>query len=215
LVIQTLIVNLIFLAFAATLIGSAVMVVISQHPVRSALFLVLAFFAAAGLWMMLEAEFLALVLILVYVGAVMTLFLFVIMTINIDYALLHQTSIKYYVALGIIMVGALVGFMLYVIGPAHADLAKLVTPVAHTADYSNTQALGAVLYTQYALPLEIAAVLLLAAIIAAISLCVSDARDNKSQRVDQQIDVKRGDRVRIVKMRSEKLFSSPKGEEGL
>lgn len=196
--------NLIFLAFAVTLIGSAVMVVAAQHPVRSALFLVMTFIAAAGLWMILEAEFLALVLILVYVGAVMTLFLFVVMTINIDLVTIRQPFLRFYLPIGLLLVVILVAFVWYVIGPTHSDLAQLATPVSHPASYSNTEALGAVLYTDYAFPLEIAGVLLLAAIIAAISLCVRDVKDHKSQRPDRQIVIRREDRVRMVKMPSEK-----------
>ncbi len=194
-----LIQNIIFLTFTITLIASAAMVVIGQQPVRCALFLVLAFFAAAGLWLILEAEFLALVLILVYVGAVMTLFLFVIMTLPIDYEKMRLTFLKYYLPLGLILVAGLLGLMFYITTHAHLDLSKLVSH-GYPADYSNSKALGNVLYTDYAYALEIAGVLLLAAIVAAISLCVRDVNDSKSQRIDQQVSTRPEDRIRIVKM---------------
>ncbi len=194
-----LIENIIFLTFAITLVLSAAMVVIGQQPVRCALFLVLAFFSAAGLWLILQAEFLALVLILVYVGAVMTLFLFVIMTITVDFEKVRLSFLKYYLPLGLVLVAGLIGLMFYITGYAHLDLIKLV-PHIPPADYSNSSALGSVLYTDYAYALEVAGVLLLAAIVAAISLCVREAIDSKSQRVDQQISTRPEDRIRIVKM---------------
>lgn len=199
-----LISNLIFIAFAITLIGSALMVVAAQHPVRSALFLVLTFFAASGLWMMLEAEFLSLVLILVYVGAVMTLFLFVVMTLNIDLATLREPFLRFYMPLGLLLVIILVSLMYYVIGPAHSNLVYLTPASPQLPSYSNTEALGTILYTDYAFPLEITGILLLAVIIAAISLCVRGVKDSLSQKADQQIVIRREDRVRIVKMPSTK-----------
>lgn len=195
-----LIENLIFIIFAVTLIASAVMVVFGQHPVRCALFLVMSFFAAAGLWLILQAEFLALVLILVYVGAVMTLFLFVIMTLSIDFEKMRQSFLRYYIPLGIILVCGLVSLMFYITTHAHADLIKLIPVQNYPADYSNTKALGNVLYTTYSFALEVAGVLLLAAIIAAISLCVRDSVDSKSQRVDEQIAIQPKDRIKIIKM---------------
>ena len=194
-----LIENLIFLTFAITLVASSLMVVFGQHPVRSALFLVLAFFSAAGLWLILEAEFLALVLILVYVGAVMTLFLFVIMTLSLDFEKMKFSFFRYYVPLGLVLVAGLVLLMFYITTHAHLDLIKFIPHQNYPADYSNTKAIGSVLYTNYAFALEIAGVLLLAAIVAAISLCVRDVVDSKSQKIDAQIATQPKDRIRIVK----------------
>lgn len=192
--------HLIFGGFASLLIGCALMVVASRNAVRSALFLVLAFFAATGLWILLEAEFLGLVLILVYVGAVMTLFLFVVMTLNVDGENL-KASVMRYLPYGVVILGVLVGLMVYVIVGQHFE--SSVTP--HATDYSNTQALGEVLYTKYVYSFEIAGVLLLVAMIAAISLTFRGRQGmNKAPKPEQQLTVRRSDRVRIVKMPAEK-----------
>jgi NADH-quinone oxidoreductase subunit J len=195
--------QLIFFAFAATLVFSALMVVISRNPVRSALFLVMAFFAAAGLWLLLETEFLGLVLILVYVGAVMTLFLFVVMTLNIDLEQQRKGFVRY-LPYGVVILTLLVGLMVYVIGPEHFGSAQFNNPVQHAADYSNTKALGSVLYTDYAYPFEIAGVLLLVAMVAAISLTFRGRQGSKRQTPNQQITVRREDRVRLVEMKTER-----------
>lgn len=188
-----------FFIFASLLITAALMTVVSRNPVRCALFLVLAFFSAAALWILLEAEFLGLILVLVYVGAVMTLFLFVIMTLNIDVAE-KQPSFVRYLPVAIISVLVLLSLLVYTLMPIPAGSHLIM----HAADYSNTGALGDVLYTQYAYPFEITGVLLLVGIIATIALSFREKRMNKAISPEQQLQVKSADRLRIIKMKSEK-----------
>lgn len=195
------ILQLVFYAFSALMLFSAAMVITSRHPVRAVLFLVLTFFAACCLWMILQAEFLALVLIFVYVGAVMTLFLFVVMMLNIDLAPLREGFVRY-LPLGVIVLTLLVALMLFVIGPKQFGISNYQLPV-QPADYSNVKVLGELLYTQYTYPFEIAGMLLLVAIISAISLAFRGRRNSKSQRIAQQVAVKPQDRVRLVKMKPE------------
>jgi len=192
-----------FYLFSAILTLASLMVITVRNPVHAALFLVLAFFTSAGVWLLLEAEFLAIVLVLVYVGAVMVLFLFVVMMLDVNLVPLREGFIRY------LPVGALVAFvilaeMVYVVGPEHFGLDAVAEPIRHGADYSNTKELGEVLYTVYAYPFEIAAVLLLVAIVAAIALTMRRRPDTKYQNPSHQISVKRSDRVRIVKMAAEK-----------
>lgn len=193
---------LVFYAFAAVLLLSALMVIISKNTVRSALFLVLTFFTSAVLWMLMEAEFLSLVLIFVYVGAVMTLFLFVVMMLNIDTAPLREGFVRY-LPIGLIVMTVVVGIMLYIIGPAHYALFNSVIPT-QPADYSNVKEIGAVLYTDYMYPFEIASIVLLVAIIAAISLAFRGSQNKKSQNISQQLSANPKERLRLVEMRSEK-----------
>lgn len=195
--------QLIFMGFAALLVISSIMVVVSRNPVRAALSLVLAFFAAAGLWILLETEFLGLILILVYVGAVMTLFLFVVMTLNIDTEILRRGFVRY-LPYGVMIVGMLVVLMMYVITPARFVVGHSAHPIALGADYSNVKALGDVLYTDYVLPFELAGVLLLVSIIAAISLTHRTIKNNKNMSADQQINIQPKNRIKIVKMQAEK-----------
>ena len=189
----------VFFVFALLLIVAAFMTVIARNPIRSALFLVLAFFAASVLWILLEAEFLGLILILVYVGAVMTLFLFVIMTLNIDVTE-KQRGFVSYLPYALISVAVLLGILIYALFPSSAPLA--VNPAI--ADTSNTQALGDILYTQYAYPFEIVGILLLVAIIATIALNTKEKRLNKAIPPEKQFSVKREDRLRIIKMQPNK-----------
>lgn len=188
-----------FFLFALILIIAAVMTVISRNPIRCALFLVLAFFSTAALWILLEAEFLGLILILVYVGAVMTLFLFVIMTLNIDLAEKQQGFVRY-LPYAVISVAVLLGLLIYAFVPSSEILG------VHTqmAPISNTQALGNILYTDYAYPFEIVGVLLLVAIVATIALSPHEKRLNKTIPPEQQLCVKKVDRLRIIKMESTK-----------
>ena len=188
-----------FFLFAALLISAALMTIISRNPVRCALFLVLAFFAAAALWILLEAEFLGLILVLVYVGAVMTLFLFVIMTLNIDNAEKQYGFVRYLVP-AIVSVLILLALLIYAVYPL-SSTAKLVSL---SAQATNTQALGDVLYTQYAYPFEITGVLLLVGIIATIALSFREKRLNKAIAPELQFKVKPSDRLRIIKMPAEK-----------
>lgn len=197
------IINIVFATFASVLIAAALMVIISREPVRSALFLVLAFFASAGLWMLLDAEFLSLVLVLVYVGAVMTLFLFVVMTLNTDDIRKKRRQMFRSNLLGILVVVLLVGAVTYVLQSQYAPSLQTLLPANHAADYNNTKALGLILYSDYLLPFELAGVLLLVAIIAAISLSWRVERNRKVQHPEAQIAVKARDRIRIIKMASE------------
>jgi len=194
--------NLIFYVFAFVLIASATMVVVSRNPVRAILFLILAFFASAVLWMLLQAEFLSLVLIFVYVGAVMTLFLFVIMMLNIDLSSVKEKFVRY-LPYGILVMVLLVGAMLLVVGPRHLNAATVLPHYA--VNYSNTQAMGTLLFTKYLYAFEIAAAILLVAIIAAISLAFHGRKPGtKSQVVSEQHRATKQDRLRIVKMKTEK-----------
>lgn len=194
--------QVIFYFFAAVLLLSAIMVIVSRNPVHGVLFLVLAFFASAALWMILQAEFLSLALIFVYVGAVLTLFLFVVMMINIDVATLRQGFVRY-LPLGVLVIVLLLALMLFVIGPKHFGLAYATLPL-RPANYSNVSELGNVLYTQYAYAFELAAVVLLVAIVAAISLTLRGPRNMKTQKISAQLAANPKQRVEIIKMRTEK-----------
>lgn len=195
--------QVVFFIFAAILIAAAVMVIAMRNPVYSILSLVLAFFASAVLWMMMQAEFLALVLIFVYVGAVMTLFLFVVMMLNIDLSNVREKFVRY-LPIGILVMLVLIASMVVVILPKHLGItAASLTSVP--SDFSNVTAMGMTLYTHFLYPFEIAAVILLVAIIAAITLAFHGRKPNtKSQRIMQQLDVKKSDRLRIVKMKADK-----------
>ena len=186
----------IFYFLAAILLYASVRVITTRNPVHAALHLVLAFFTAAGIWLLLEAEFLAIALVLVYVGAVMVLFLFVVMMLDINIDKLREGFWDYLPMAGII--GVLMAVeMAMVLGGKY-----FVSPraVSHTADYSNTAALGRVMYSDYLLPFELAAVVLLVAIIAAISLTLRERGDSKKLDPAAQVAVKRKNRVRLVKM---------------
>jgi NADH-quinone oxidoreductase subunit J len=192
----------VFWVFAAILVIAAGCVITVRNPVHSALFLVLAFFTAAALWMLLRAEFLAIALVLVYVGAVMVLFLFVVMMLDINLERLREGFWSYLplgAAVGLVMVFE----MVLVLGGAFGPQA-LPGPNDPGPGASNTKELGRVLYTDYAYPLELAAVLLLVAIIVAIALTLRKRKDTKYQDPARQVAVKRGDRVRLVSMPSEK-----------
>jgi NADH-quinone oxidoreductase subunit J len=175
-----------------------------RNPVHSALSLVLTFFATAGVWMLLEAEFLAITLVLVYVGAVMVLFLFVVMMLDINITVLRKGFMRY-VPLGILIALVLIVQMIMVVGPQNfgLDVAAFAEPVRHAADYSNTKALGRLLYTEYVFPFEIAAVILLVAIVAAIALTMRRRPETRYQSPGKQIQVKKEDRLRVVQMKAE------------
>ena len=189
-----------FYFFASVLVFAAFMVITIRNPVKAALFLVLAFFSAAGLWVLLEAEFLAIVLVLVYVGAVMVLFLFVVMMLDINLARLREGFGEYLPIGGLVAVLMVIEMALILSDGFGAGRAL----VPHPADYSNTRELGRILYTAYAYPFEIAGAILLTAIVAAITLTMRRRPETKYQNPGQQVRVKRGERVRMVKMKSEK-----------
>lgn len=192
----------VFYTLAAILLFAGLRVITARNPVHAALFLVLAFFTAAGVWLLLEAEFLAIALVLVYVGAVMVLFLFVVMMLDINLDKLREGFWEYLPMAGFI--GLLMAVeMVMVLGGKHFGAERIAAPVQHTAGYSNTAELGRVLYTDYLLAFELASVVLLVAIVAAIALTLRDRKDSKFMAPSEQVKVKRADRLRIVSMKSE------------
>ena len=195
--------TILFYVFAAVLVGAALGVVLARNPVHAALFLVLAFFNSAALWLLLEAEFLGIVLVLVYVGAVMVLFLFVVMMLDINVAQLREGFTRN-APLGALVAGIIVAEIVYVVWARQLglDLSGGAPPLP--AGFSNTKALGAVLYTDYVYPFQLAAVVLLIAIIAAIVLTMRRRPGLKQQDIGKQVAVRREDRVRIVKVEAEK-----------
>ena len=197
----------VFYAFSAVLLFAAIRVITTRNPVQAALFLVLAFGTASGLWILLEAEFLAIALILVYVGAVMVLFLFVVMMLDINVDRLREGYWDYLVP-GLAVAGIMVLEMGAVLAGRQAGLLTLAAPVPKPAGYSNTKELGRLLYTDYAFPLEMAAVILLVAIVAAIALTLRRRKDTKYQNPARQVRVQREDRVRLVSMPAEKSRDS-------
>jgi NADH-quinone oxidoreductase subunit J len=194
----------IFYAFAAVLVGAAVGVVTSRNPVYSALLLVLAFFTSAGLWIQLQAEFLAIALVLVYVGAVMVLFLFVIMMLDVNLAKLRE-GFWGYLPVGGLVAALMVLEMGWILWSHYSSGdVQLEEPAAAPAGYSNTKELGRLIYTVYVYPFEIAAVILLVAIVAAIALTLRHRKESKYIDPARQVEVRRKDRVRMVAMPSEK-----------
>ena len=195
-------IQIVFYTLSAILVGAAVMVITARNPVHSVLFLVLAFFTSAGVWLLLEAEFLAIILVLVYVGAVMVLFLFVVMMLDINLAPLREGFIRYLPA-GVAVAVIVVVEIALVIGVSDFDLESMPHPPAHPAGYSNTKELGALLYTVYVYPFELAAAILLVAIVAAIALTMRRRAGVKTQDPARQVAVRREDRIRIVRMPAE------------
>jgi NADH-quinone oxidoreductase subunit J len=195
--------TIVFWAFAIILVAAALRVITCRNLVHAALWLVLSFFSAAGLWLLLQAEFLAIALVLVYVGAVMVLFLFVVMMLDVNFQRLREHFRSY------IPVGATVGILilaemaLVLIGGYLGPQAPTAPPAAG-AGYSNTRALGLQIYTDYAYPFEIAAVILLVAIIAAIGLTHRKRREVKYQRPAEQVRVHPEERLRILNIPAEK-----------
>jgi len=193
-----------FYVFAAILLFAAFRVITARNPVHAALFLVLAFFQAAAIWILLKAEFLAITLVLVYVGAVMVLFLFVVMMLDINLDSARKGFWKHFPLAG--TVGAVIALeMSYVLMGGFREPpqgASASVPGDLAAQVSNTKELGKVLYSQYIYPLEIAAVILLVAIIAAIALTLRERKDSKRTNPADQVRVKAQDRVRLVKMKS-------------
>ena len=199
-----MLIEALFYVFGAILIAAALAVITARHPVYSALALVMCFLTSAAIWLLIEAEFLAVVLVLVYVGAVMVLFLFVVMMLDVDLAELRQGFTRFawlgwLTALAVIV--EIVG-VVWARGGLGIDAGRGATPTA--ASYSNTLELGRVLYTRYAYPFELAAMLLLVAIVAAIALTMRRRPGLKKQDVSRQVAVRRADRLRIVQMDAEK-----------
>jgi len=200
--------ELVFYAFALVMVLAATMVITVRNPVYAVLFLVLTFFSAAAIWMLLEAEFLAIVLVVVYVGAVMVLFLFVVMMLDVNTVSLKEGFIRY-LPVALIVAFAMAAELLMVIwskGRFGADLFPVPPP--SPAGYSNTRALGELLYTNYLLPFEVAGVILLVAIIAAIALTLRKRTGVKTQDPARQVRTRRDESVRLVKMKSEKRQGS-------
>ena len=198
-----------FYLFSAVLLFAAFRVITARNTVHAALYLVLAFFQASTIWMMLEAEFLSIVLVLVYVGAVMVLFLFVVMILDVNVDQLRQGFWRFFPVAAlfgvfIVLEMAAVLMQAFQIGGQTAAAqvgGQALSPAARAAaQIPNTELLGRVLYGAYLVPLEIAAVILLVAIIAAISLTLRKRKDTKSQRVADQLRVRRADRVRLVQI---------------
>lgn len=190
----------VFYLFAAVMVVSALRMITVRNPVHAALALVLTFFTSAALWLLLEAEFLAIALVLVYVGAVMVLFLFVVMMLDINIARMREGFIRF-LPVGVIVALVMIVEMVLVVVSGKFPAKQ---PIPATADFSNTEALGQVLYTDYVYPFEVAAVILLVAIIAAISLTLRRRPKTKYQNPAQQVRVRREERIRLVKMKSEK-----------
>lgn len=192
-------VTVIFYFFATVAVVSALYVITTKNPVQSALSLVVTFFAMAGVWMLLQAEFLSLILLLVYVGAVMTLFLFVVMMLSVDREAFRTGYVKYW-PFAVLILLVLVGILLVAVGPT--SLGVNMTPVEQMDAPSNMVTLGSVLYTEYAYPFEIAGVILLAAIIAAITLTHRAPKRRRNQVIQEQVECNPADRVRLVDMPS-------------
>jgi len=193
--------KIIFYLFASILILAALRVITARNPVHAALFLVLTFFSSAALWVLLEAEFLAITLVLVYVGAVMVLFLFVVMMLNINIDVMREGFIKYLpIGIAVAVISA-IEMGIVIIGNFGGGKSPEFTRKA--ADYSNTEAIGQVLYTEYLLAFELAAVLLLVAIVAAIALTMRKRPNTRFQNPSEQVMVKKQDRLRVIKMDTE------------
>lgn len=189
-----------FYVFSAVMLFAALRVITARNPVHAALYLVLAFFQASGIWMLLKAEFLSITLVLVYVGAVMVLFLFVVMMIDINLEALKKDFWKHFPLAAFI--GAVLALELasVLMGGFRSSQIAADTAVANGLPVSNTRDLGVLLYTEYLYPLEVAAVILLVAIVSAIALTMRERKDTKAQDPGEQVKVKAADRLRMVKM---------------
>ena len=195
-------VNVLFYLFGAVLVLAAIGVITARNPVYCALFLVLAFLNSAVIWLLLEAEFLAVTLIVVYVGAVMVLWLFVVMMLDIDLTRLREGFTRY-APLGTVVALIVIAQIAAVVWVRKLGIGDLPAPLPKPAGHSNTEALGTLLYTKYLYPFEIAAVILLVAIVAAITLTMRKRPGQKVQDVSAQVAVRAEDRLRIVKVESE------------
>jgi len=203
--------TLLFYIFSTITVIAALRVITAKNPVHAVLFLVLAFFNVAGLWMLLQAEFLSLALVMVYVGAVMVLFLFVVMMLDIN---IERVRAGFWanLPLGLVVGGLLAAEMAMVLSGKYFGLANL-PPQNLPANYSNTKELARVLFTDYAYPFEIASVILLVAIIVAVMLTLRRRKDNKAMHSSDQIAVKAKDRMRLVKMAPEVELPASQGDK--
>ncbi|SFH27081.1 NADH dehydrogenase subunit J [Nitrosospira sp. Nsp14] len=195
--------DIIFYFFSTVLVLAALGVITARNPVHAALLLVLAFFTSSGLWLLLEAEFLAITLVLVYVGAVMVLFLFVVMMLDINIDRLREGFLKWF-PFGALLALVMAAEMAMVLMGKQFGLEEMPAPPSRGADYSNTKELGRLIYTEYVYAFELAAVILLVAIVAAIALTLRQRTGTKSVDASKQVAVKRADRIRMVSMPSEK-----------
>jgi NADH-quinone oxidoreductase subunit J len=196
--------QLIFYVFALTLVSAAVAVVTVRNSVYAVLFLVLAFFSAAAIWMLLEAEFLAIILVVVYVGAVMVLFLFVVMMLDINQEPLKEGFIRYLPVAVVVAIAMAVELLMVLWSRGRFGVEMFPVPQPNPVGYSNTRELGELLYTNYLLPFEVAGVVLLVAIIAAVALTLRTRPGIRTQDVGAQVRTRRDESVRLVKMKSEK-----------
>ena len=195
--------EIIFYAVSAVLVVAALGVITARNPVHAAMFLVFAFFNSAILWLLMEAEFLAIVLVLVYVGAVMVLFLFVVMMLDVNIAQLREGFTRY-APLGFVIAAVVVAEIASVVWVRSLGVASTAVVPAMPAEGGNTRALGVLLYTKYLYPFELASVILLLAIVAAIVLTMRHRVGLKVQDIAAQVSVRAKDRLRIVKMTAEK-----------
>ncbi len=195
--------TVVFYVLATVLVLASLRVITARNPVHAVLFLVLAFFNASGIWLLLEAEFLAIALIMVYVGAVMVLFMFVVMMLDINIERLRE-GFWSYLPLGATVGLLVVAEMAMVLAGSYFGTAAMPNPPAHPDTYSNTKELGRLLFTNYVYPFELASIILLVAIIAAVLVTHRRRKDNKSQNPRLQVAVQSKDRIRILKMTSEK-----------
>jgi NADH-quinone oxidoreductase subunit J len=204
-----------FYVFSAVLLFAAFRVITARNPVHAALYLVLAFFQASGVWMLLKAEFLSIVLVLVYVGAVMVLFLFVVMMLDINIDSLRQGFWRHFplaATLGAVVALELAAVLMGGFRVGDAPVAPAVAGAA-PAQISNTRDLGVILYTHYLYPIQIAAVILLVAMVAAIALTLRKRKDSKYQNPSEQVRVQARDRIEIIKMDPVRPAPTPAPEE--
>ena len=196
--------ELIFYFFSLVMVFAAVAVVTVRNPIYAVLYLVLTFFSAAAIWMLLEAEFLAIILLVVYVGAVMVLFLFVVMMLDVNLAPLKEGFTRYLPVAALVAIAMAVEMLMVLWSRGRFGVDMFPLPAPNSADYSNTRELGELLYTNYLLPFEVAGVVLLVAIIAAVALTLRTRPDVKTQNPSEQVRARRDESVRLVKMKSEK-----------
>jgi len=194
--------QIVFYLFSTILVAAAVGVITVRNPVHAAMFMVVCFLTSSALWLLLEAEFLAITLVLVYVGAVMVLFLFVVMMLDINLAKVRE-GFASYLPFGVLVAAGTIAVMWYAANSESFSPEKMPAPERLAADASNTRMLGEQLYTTYVYPFEIAAVILLVAIVAAITLTLRHRTGTRYQKIEKQVKVKRDDRVELVKMDAE------------